>query len=518
MAESVFPSAYPGPGAAPAVAGGAGLLAGYGRGVAWTYLSLALGGLATLVVTAWSIRRVGPGEFGQFAVVTSITALLAVFDHAIGVAVQRSAARAERDAVHAGHGAFALAGAAVAVAAVVAWAAVAIVGPAAMSRLPATVVLLGLAAALQLGTAALPAVATGCRWFSARSAATVAGLAVRVVVALATVGRLGVPALGLAQLAGVVTERLVLLRLLRRRVPWFVTRPSAPGRAALRGMASFTVPLLVLSVSGQLFAVSDLLVVGAVVGASAVGVYQAAALLPLQLGGFLMLGYDVAFPALSASDDASGQEAAASFLTSVFTFGGGAALGVAALLRGDVVELVLGRPSALGQDVVLAFCAVSLGNLALHGPVSLLIARGHPGVVARLVAVELPVNLVLTVAAVLLWGAAGAALATLATSVLMDFVVFPLATRGRFARPVLDTVAHHGLVPAALGVLVALAATLLAGLAVPGAGASRLALGAALAAVLAAAAGLLLLGPSGRATLRQALAPGARPPVSAVTA
>lgn len=498
--------------------GGPSLLGGYARGVAWTYLSVLLAGAATFFLAGWTVRRVGTAEFGQFAVVAGVAGLLTMFDYAIGLTVQRATARAEpwspeaaveRGTVHAAHGAYVAVGVLVATVAAVAAAAIRVVGPARMPRLWSTVALLGLATAVQLATAALPAVALGGRRFLVRSAASLAGLAVRVTVAVLTVGRLGVPGLALAHLLGVAADRLVLLMSIRRQVPWFVARPARPDRAALRGIAGFALPLLVLNASAQLLVVLDLVVIGALVGAAAVGVYQVGTLVPIQLGGLLMIGYNVAFPALAGTNDRAGQESATAFLTGLFSFLGAAGLAFAALLRSDVVEVLLGRPSALAGDVVAILCAVCMANLGLHGLVSLLIARGEHAVMAALVAVELPLNLVLTVSLVLVMGTVGAAVATLATVAVLNFVAFPIASRGRFARPAIATVARCGLLPTMAGAAVALAAAQLADVTV-GAGAGRLAMGAASAAVLGGATGLVLLGAGGRRTLRRAFAPDDR--------
>lgn len=500
------------------VASDGALLGGYARGVAWTYLSVLLTGASAFFLAGWTVRRVGTAEFGQFAVVAAVSGLLAMVDYALGLAVQRASARveagspaaeAERDSVHAAHGAFAVTGVVLAAVAVALAAWIRIGDPDRMPRLWSTVGLLGLASALQLATAALPAVALGSRRFLVRSTASLAGLAVRLGVAVLAVGRLGVPGLALAHLLGVAVDRLVLLGRLRRQAPWFVARPLSPDRAALRAVGGFALPLLVLNASAQLLVASDLVVIGALVGAAAVGVYQVAALVPVQLGGLLMIGYNVAFPALAGSDDRQGQESATAFLTRLFSFLGATGLVLAALLRADVVAVLLGRPSALAEDVVVITCAVCMANLTLHGLVSLLIARGEQALMARLVAIELPLNLVLTVGLVVAMGAAGAALATLATVALLNFVAFPIASRGRFARSPVHTVVRHGLLPALAGAAVALAAAQVAA-AAAGPGAGRLALGGALAALCGGATGLVLLGPGGRRTLRRALAPDDR--------
>lgn len=492
------------------------LLGGYGRGVGWTYLSLLLTGGSTFFLAAWSVRRIGTAQYGLFALVTSVAALLTVFDYALGLTVQRAGARLDAGeddgnaaAVRAAHGAYALLGAVGAAVTLVACTIAAVAGPDNLPYLVPTIALLGLSTSLQLGTAALPAVALACRRFSLRSGASVFGVAVKVAVALVALGRFGVAALALAQLAGVVVERLVLARLVGRRVGWFELRPSVPDRPALRSVTVYAVPLLLISMSGQLFAVSDLVAVGALVGASAVGVYQVSSLAPVYIAAVLVVGYNVVFPALAGSDDTTGQEDATAFLTRVFSYVGATGLALVALLRGDVVDILLGSRSDLAEDVLLVLCAVSLANLVVHGLASLLIARGRQGVMARAVVIELPVNIILTVALVVAFGAVGAAVGTLATAVLMDFVILPRISRGEFGRPAIETTVRHGVVPAALGAAVAAVAAQVAGVA--GAPALRLALGGVCAVVLGVGAGLVLLGPDGRRTAREAFAAADRP-------
>jgi O-antigen/teichoic acid export membrane protein len=494
------------------------LLGGYGRGVGWTYLSLLLTGGSTFFLAAWAVRRIGTAQYGLFALVTSVTALLTIFDYALGLTVQRAGARVaagdeaeHAETVRAAHGAYVLLGLGGAILTLVAAAGAGAAGPGGRPYLFQTVALLGLSASLQLATAALPAVALAARRFSLRSGAAVVGVSVKVAVAVGTIGRYGVAGLALGQLAGVVVERVVLVRLVRRRIPWFELRPSVPSRSALRAVSGYALPLLLISVSGQLFAVSDLVTVGALVGVSAVGVYQVSSLAPLYIAAALVVGYNVVFPSLAGSDDAGGQEEATMFLTRVFSYVGAAALGLVALLRADVVDLLLGRRDGLAEDVLLVLCVMSLANLLVHGLASLLIARGRHGLMARAVLVELPVNIVLTVALVLTVGAVGAAIGTLLTALLMDFVILPAITRGEFGRPALDVTVRNGVVPAVAGVAVAAVAAQVAGLAEPPA--VRVVVGGVAAAVLGAGAGLALLSPGGRRSLRDAFAAG-RPSVA----
>jgi O-antigen/teichoic acid export membrane protein len=498
------------------------MLGGYARGVAWTYLSVVLSGAATLFLAGWSVRRVGTGQFGVFVLVTAITGVSGIFDYALGLAVQRASARVDAESdprneqlgiVHAAHGAYTIFGTALAGIGLLAAGFIRIAGPVDTPHLAAVVGLLGLVTGLEVGTAALPAVAMGCRHFSLRAAAMIAGLAVRVPFGVLTIDRYGIAGLAFALLLGVVMERLVLVSLLPRGVSWFVIRPSTPQRAALRRATGFAFPLLVLNISGLLFELSDLVVVGALVGASSVGVFQIGALLPLQVAGVLMLGYNVAFPALSGSNDHAMQEVAVAFLTRVFSFVAGTALALAAFLRADIVTILLGRRSALAEEVLIIFCGAWMANLIVHGLALLLIARGDQVLMARVVAAELPLNIVLTVSFVTAFGAVGAALATIVTVILMNFVALPIVARDRFSRPTLVIVSRDGFCPAALGVALAVLAAGVATL--TDRGAARLAVGVIAAAGLAGSTGLVLAGSSGRTMLREMISKDAAMPGSA---
>jgi O-antigen/teichoic acid export membrane protein len=283
-----------------------------------------------------------------------------------------------------------------------------------------------------------------------------------------------------------------------------------PSRAALGGVSGYALPLLLISFSGQLFTVVDLVTIAAMVGASAVGVFQVSSLAPLYIAAVFVIGYNVVFPFLAGSDDFAGQEEATMFLTRVFSYVAAAVLALIAILRADVVEILLGRRDALGEDVLLLLCAMSLANLLVHGLVTLLIARGRQVLIARAVVIEVPVNIVLTVALVAAVGTVGAAIGTLATALLMDFVLLPRLSKGEFGRPALDVAVRHGVVPAVAGVVVAGAASQVAGLAGPPA--LRGVLGALVAAIIGLGAGLVLLGRDGRRTARHAFLAGKAAP------
>jgi len=499
---------------------GMALLDGYGRGAGWTYLSLGVTGGSTFLLTAWSLRRIGTAEYGLFAIVTALTNVFLTFDYALGLGVQRAGARVRsalddtesqenRDRVRAAHCTFAVLGLAiVGVAALVAVVILA-VGTARRPYVLETVLLLGFAMALQMGTAALPAVTLATRQVPLRSCAAIAGIVTRVVIALLMVPRFGVAGLGLAQVGGVAADRLVLIRFLSQRLPWFEMRPTVPNRSELRQVANFAAPLLGIGVSQQLLVACDVVVVGIVSGASAVAVYQVASIVPLYAVGILTVGYNVILPALAGSNDLADQEDATAFLTRLFCYVAGVGFVLVALFRRDLIDLLLGRRSHLAENILIIACGIALARIALHGLVLVLIARGRQVLMVRTLAAEVPLNVILTVALVVAWGPVGASTATLATVLLLNSLIFPLAARHEFRDAVAMTLLRHGALPATLGAGVALlaagASTRLQGTPLQG-----LALTALFAFVIGGIVGALVVGRPGRAALRDVFAAAGR--------
>ncbi len=488
------------------------LLRGFARGVGWTYLGVLATGVGLIFLTGWSVRRVGLEQYGAWALIVSLTNLLAVFDYGLGMSVTHGAARATaswlsdeeraagRELCTVGHSAYALLGGAALVLTAVVTGVVRLTGLRGVSGAAATVALLGVASAVTVGTAALPSLAVGCERFALRAGASVAGVVARVVVVMVTITHMGIAGLALGQLVGIVVERGAIAAKLRRVEPWFRLRPVRPERRAVRRSMSFAMPLLVLNASGQLFALSDLLSVGVLVGSAAVALYQVGALLPLHLKGLIFVGYNVAYPAVAGSADAKAQERATALLTRIVSFVAAVAFATCIVLRGDVVELLSGRTSALSETVLVLLCVAGLLDVGVHGPASLLVARGRQKLMARAVALEIPLNLVLSVGLVVAFGATGAAWATLATVLVMDLLVFPRVSRGQFAQPATVLLLRNCIAPALFGASLALGVA--AATAGVGSSAIRVAATAVGAAGLGLAVGTILLRPEDRRQLR----------------
>ncbi len=187
-------------------------------------------------------------------------------------------------------------------------------------------------------------------------------------------------------------------------------------------------------------------------------------------------------------------------LTRVVSFVAGVGFATCILLRGDLVELLSGRRDAVAETVLVLFCLAGLSDVGVHGAAWLLVARGKQKLMARAVVLELPLNLVLSLLLVLVFGAVGAAWATLVTVVIMDVIVFPRLSRGQFSRSATALLVRNGVVPGLCGAVLAVAATLATG-GVAGA-LPRVVLTAAGAGALGLLCGLILLPADDRRALR----------------
>jgi O-antigen/teichoic acid export membrane protein len=214
---------------------------------------------------------------------------------------------------------------------------------------------------------------------------------------------------------------------------------------------------------------------------------------------WLFNGYDTVFPSLAGTQDERGQEAATLFLTRVAGYVAGSSFCAMALLRADVVTVIVGHQSVLAEEVLLVFCGIWLVNIPVHGLMLLLIARGRQAVFIPLVAAEAVANLVLTVVLAVIFGPIGAALATLVTIVVTNVIVLPILVRKEFASTSSWRIAGDGLACGGIGGAVAAVATM--PILVLGVGSIRLAVGLAVAGAASLLVGLVLLRHNGRKTL-----------------
>lgn len=210
---------------------------------------------------------------------------------------------------------------------------------------------------------------------------------------------------------------LLLLAVKRGSVPG---RSLVPDRALVRRITQFSLPRTVSNGLDQTLVWADVIVVGALAGAAAAGVYGAAA--RFVFAGFIVVtALRVAVGPRFSALVASGERRTLSELYA-------ATAGWALLLGGPVyVTLAFFSPvvlSWLGDDFAEAKAPMAMlcvGALVLVGAgniQTLLIMTGRSGLVMANKAVVVAFNLLANLALVPLWGIKGAALAWVASMVL----------------------------------------------------------------------------------------------------
>lgn len=489
---------------------------GLGRDVAWIISALVVNGAGTVLMLGYALRRIGTFDYGLFILASTVVTLLVVADFGLGTSVVLAVARLvvtnteeERDKARAdaltSHSVLVALGAVVTVGAGALAFLVPVIAQVPSAGWSAAVtmsVMVAAATGLAVATSALTGAVRGSRDFKVLSVAATAGVACRVILLVSLLGRLGLVALGIAELAGVATERALLALWIRRHLPWFVFRPRRFNRAALRRSAAVALPLVILAIDSQVVAGSDAIVVGAVVGAAAVAIYRVGSIAPAQAVQTIHNAMTAGFPAL-AQEERSRQVAIVRFLTKVWGFVAGVGFTLLVIFRREAVVLLLGHRNSTAELVLVLFSVTLAVDSLLHAMVLTLIARGRQGLLAALAPVELVVNLALTVFLVERIGASGAAWAAVASFLFLDLVLFPIVARNEFTPSVL-VVLIEGLIALALGSL-----TCTVAVAVPLVTMSpslpQAAIGVIVGCAGAGGAGLLLLGPSGRADLRATL-------------
>lgn len=489
-------------------------MGGIGRDVALTYLTPLATAATSLLLLGYAIRHVGTTDYGLFAVLASVIALVTMVDYSLSTSVVRSAAQRAAAGDETAHEVAEMEMSVAHSALVALGGCVALIGLPIAVLLPSVVrvpsgresaffvcaVLVSLAAGFSLATAAIPGAARGCRHFGAVAVSSLSGAGSRVVLVILLAPRLQLVALGVAQVASVLVDRLLIIGWARRHLPWFPLRPRRFTLASARRVAVFAAPLFLFAIDYQVVTSSDAIVIGALAGPSAVAAYRVGAIIPIQGLVLLATAWTAILPALAGAPSAGDQVALMRFATRILSYVGAICFGVTALFREDLVQLLLGRSDPLAEGVLLLFSVTFAVHLGLHGLFMLLVARNRQHVVAFVVPVELTINLSLTVILVGQVGPWGAALAAAVSYGLSDLILFPFLARREFVPTPGRLIATDSLVPAALGAAVCFLSTLAVRL-VLGPSPGRLVLAALLAAGVGGAAGLLALGSGGRAHL-----------------
>lgn len=483
---------------------------GLGRGIGWNYARLGSLAITNLVSATLVLRNLGPAEFGVFALITGASGFMNMLGLSLGLSVVRAAAQqhvgtgqevaARRDLLAANGVYVALAGLAALVMASLAVTLPALIelDESARSSVRGTALLVGAALAVSLATSALAGLATGQQDFRALAVAACVGSTVNVTAVAFLVNRIGLTALGWAELASAVCSSAVMWRWARKHAKWFRLRPGRIHPSDARRVLAGAMPLILVGVGGQVITTTDLFILGGFYSPAVVGLYKSGSLLPTHAVGVLYQGYSVALPALAAANEQRTQEKTVAVLTRVGGYVAGLSFGTIALLRRDVLQILTGGSAALAETILLLFCALYLVTMVAHGISLLLIARGKQRRFVWPTLLEIIVNGALTFLFIHLFEAKGAAIATLVTLGVSHLFLVPVVAKHEFVDGTTRILAA-GWLAVTFGVMVAGIAFLPFGRMPPSA--LRLLAVASFTGVAGALTGLLLLRSRGRREL-----------------
>ncbi len=417
-------------------------LAGTASHGLWTLLATFIPGAYGLAVAAYLLHTLPDDHYALWATGLALVGWLTLLDAGLASTIVREAARslvgddAARVRVQAANSVYQGLGAVAAViGAVASFVLPGLIGAEGTSIQVGVVVAALLVAdfAVVLGTAAWTGLLRGARRFDLLVLVNVVQVALAVPLFFLLLPPLGIIGAAAAQLAGRLAARVLLAVLVRRQVDWFDLRPRKTTRKDFLGLMSFTLPILGTQVATQLGMGTDVFIVGAVWGATSVGMYASGSQLIRYVGQFLFPAVNVVLPAFSSADyvDARGAPTLLTrTLLPVTAIGVAVFLGIAANASA-VMELWAGQVTALGAGALVAHALVFTLIAPAHLMTLMLVARGQHAIIGAVVLAESVVNFGLSVVLVNVIGPIGPALSTLVVIGIDDLVAIPLLASSR---------------------------------------------------------------------------------------
>lgn len=408
----------------------------------WTLLATFVPGAYGLAVASYLLHTLPPDLYAIWAISLALVGWLTLLDAGLASTIVRESARSlvgdhpararvqAANSVYQGLGAIALG-----LGGVAALVIPALLGADGSSAQIGTVVAILLVAdfAVVLATAAWTGLLRGAGRFDLLVLVNVVQVAVAVPLFAVLVPALGIIGAAAAQLSGRLAARILLAYLVRREVDWFHLTPRRTTRRDFLSLMSFTLPIFGMQVATQVGMGTDVFIVGAVWGATAVGMYASGSQLIRYVGQFLFPAVNVVLPAFSSADyldTRRSPQLLTRTLLPVTVIGVAVFLGIAANAVA-VMELWAGEATALGTGVLILYAIVFTLIAPAHLMTLMLIARGQHTVIGAVVFAESIVNLCLSIVLVNAIGPIGPAVSTLLVVGTDDLVVIPLLARSR---------------------------------------------------------------------------------------
>jgi O-antigen/teichoic acid export membrane protein len=411
-------------------------VAGHGL---WAMGALLVPGIYSLFLVGYLVRELGPTGYAPWATTIALLGWLTLLDAGLSSTTTREAARAvsgDQDAirkVRTANAAYSGLGAG----GVVLGAGLSLITPLILGLAGAEAgdawlvgLFLAIDTGLVIGTAGWIGTARGARRFDVVMLTNTVQVAVAIAVLLALLPSLGLVGAAIAQPIGRVAGRGALALILGRLVPWFRVRVHRPTRAGLRELGTFSLPIVAIQVANQLGIGADVLVVGAISGATAAGTFAAGSQFVRYLAFFLFPAIGVVLPAFSAAAYRRLESTPALLVRSLLGIGliAGTLFGGVAIEAESALTLWIGSADPLAVTVMRLYALTFAIIAPAHVMILMLIARNEHRLVGVVVLAEAAVNLLLSLVLIGLIGPAGVAVSTLVVVALDDVLIIPFIT------------------------------------------------------------------------------------------
>jgi O-antigen/teichoic acid export membrane protein len=480
--------------------------AGVTRNASTSYALRAVVAISALVLTPYLYRRLGEAGFGTWSVLLTLTMISDLIEHGFSAGAAKLIAeargRADRDEVReliavtsvlmGAMGIIALA-----FAGLLAVVAAGLAAPGERSAFQAGLIVLGVAALLRLICGGYGAALMGYqRWdlWNAAQGVKVVGYVVLAVVAIESGA--GVFGLAVAFAVPLALGGVAQHALLRRIDPSMPLRPHRGAEGRLRDVGRFNGFVLLADSMVFIGQRLDTVFIAGIASAAAAAPYAAAVRLQSGVQSLTLPFLNLLLPMVSELDARRQTAEVVRRLVFATRLSLQMTLPVAlaiALFAHDIVDAWLGADADdVAVPIIVALMAVQVFGLTAYASEKVLIGVGQVRTVGMLAVAEGITNVVASVTLISVLGAVGAAVGTLAVTVALSPLRFPLACRA-LGTPLLPAVraatlpALQGVVPAAM-VMIAIFLAMDPGL-------LRLGAGTILGLGLALLLGLLQAGP-----------------------
>lgn len=413
----------------------------------WSLAGTAVMAAYSLLLVGFLLRSLGPEHFAPWAAAVALLGYLSLLDAGLSATTTRDAAHVATgelpsiDRVQAANAIFAgLAVGAVALGGLGVLAIPAFLGLQGQAAFDARVVVAVLVAdfGVVLATAGWAGILRGFQRYDLIFLGNLPHAFVGGVVVVATIGTFGMLGAALAQLAGRLASRAVLAIVLHRLVPWFRILPGRPTVATLTALWRFSLPVFALQLATQIGVGTDVIIVGAVAGATSVGLYAAGSQLVRNVAYLLLPMLSVLLPVLSRAsiENALGTRRQVPTLVLMAGMLGAAAFGGLAAEAIPIIDLWTGRQPPLSIGVMSTYALA----FALITPVQVLvlalIATGRHALIGAVVLIEAVLNLGLSLVLAQALGPIGVAISTLVLVCIDSGFVIPVIAARQLGIPI----------------------------------------------------------------------------------